>query len=183
MSARLDGRIAVVTGGAQGIGRAIVDRLHADGATVVVGDLQSPAELRLGQEAIALDVSDPSSVDAFTTEVAERHGGIDILVNNAGVMYEEHIGRSRSRSVGPNDGDQRDRSIPHGARLRPAHEGTARCGDRCFEPEHVVRWQRVRGGSRPRGPRAGDRSATPFDDPVSARAPSASAGDSHEPTV
>ncbi len=76
---KLDGRIAIVTGGAQGIGAAIADGLAAEGATVVVVDLH-PAP-----EGITADVSSEHDVQRMTDEVVDRHGGIDILVNNAGL--------------------------------------------------------------------------------------------------
>ena len=88
---RFTGKVAVVTGGAQGIGRAIAERLTADGATVVIGDVRAPSELQLGQESLPLDVTDDESVEAFIGKVAHAHGGIDIVVNNAGIMFEEHI--------------------------------------------------------------------------------------------
>lgn len=81
---RLEGRVAVVTGGAQSIGAAIADRLAAAGATVVVGDLQASET----HECLPLDVADESSVEACVGTVAANHGRLDILVNNAGIMFE-----------------------------------------------------------------------------------------------
>jgi 3-oxoacyl-[acyl-carrier protein] reductase len=79
MSGSLDGKVAVVTGGAQGIGRAIADGLEAAGATVAVADLSPPAG------GIRADVSSEEDVQRLTDEVVARHGGIDILINNAGI--------------------------------------------------------------------------------------------------
>jgi NAD(P)-dependent dehydrogenase (short-subunit alcohol dehydrogenase family) len=79
MSGRLEGRVAVVTGGAQGIGSAIADGLEAEGATVAIADLDPPPD------GIRADVSSEEDVQRLTDEVVARHGGIDILVNNAGL--------------------------------------------------------------------------------------------------
>jgi len=88
--ARQDGRIAVVTGAGQGIGRAIAEKLAADGATVVVTDINEATAKEtaaaLGGDALAVrtDVADRASVDAAVAQVRERFGRIDVLVNNAG---------------------------------------------------------------------------------------------------
>ena len=79
MSGRLDGKVAVVTGGAQGIGRAIADGLQAEGATVAVADLNPPSD------GFRADVSSEEDVQRLTDEVVARHGGIDVLINNAGL--------------------------------------------------------------------------------------------------
>jgi len=89
----LQGRSAIVTGGAQGIGRAITERLLASGAAVALWDRD--AELLTGTareladrgevSTVAVDVTDAEGVtDAFAT-TAERHGGVDIMINNAGI--------------------------------------------------------------------------------------------------
>ena len=75
----LDGKVAIVTGGAQGIGKAIADGLAREGAEVVVADLSPP------DGGIRADVSSEEDVARMVTETVERHGGLDILVNNAGL--------------------------------------------------------------------------------------------------
>jgi NAD(P)-dependent dehydrogenase (short-subunit alcohol dehydrogenase family) len=79
VSGSLDGKVAIVTGGALGIGRAIVQGLQREGATVVVADLEPP------EGGIRADVSSEADVEAMVRETVERHGGLDILVNNAGL--------------------------------------------------------------------------------------------------
>ncbi|WP_349425433.1 SDR family oxidoreductase [Microbacterium sp. LWS13-1.2] len=84
MSGQLDGLVAVVTGGASGIGAAIANVLADEGAEVAVLDRDtSGADPRFA--AFAADVSDRAGVEDAIAAVAERFGRIDILVNNAGI--------------------------------------------------------------------------------------------------
>ena len=84
---RLADRVAIVTGGAQGIGRAIAERLHEEGATVVIADRQGhdAAAADLGCMGVGCDVSQEAETLALAAAVLERHGRIDALVNNAGI--------------------------------------------------------------------------------------------------
>ena len=86
---RLEDKIAIVTGGGQGIGRAIAGKLAAEGATVVVTDLdeasaKETADALPGAIAIRADVTDRQGVQAMVGRVVEQFGRVDVLVNNAG---------------------------------------------------------------------------------------------------
>ena len=92
----LNGRVAIVTGGARGIGRAYCLGLAREGAAVVVADLNDPSpvveeiEASAGNGAaagVSVDVSDKASADAMARVAAERYGRIDVLVNNAGGIW------------------------------------------------------------------------------------------------
>jgi NAD(P)-dependent dehydrogenase (short-subunit alcohol dehydrogenase family) len=84
----LDGKVAIVTGGARGIGRAIADGLAAEGARIVVADLEG-ADEAAGRYpdgvGLTVDVSSEADVERMATDAVERAGGIDVLVNNAGL--------------------------------------------------------------------------------------------------
>ena len=88
----LDGKVAVITGAARGIGRAIAERYVREGAQVVIADLDlagsqaAAAAIGEGCVGIALDVTRQDSIDAMVAEVVSRLGRIDILVNNAGLF-------------------------------------------------------------------------------------------------
>ena len=86
---RLSGRVAVVTGGGSGIGLATARRFAAEGARVVVVDLNAEAGEaaagEVGGEPVACDVSDEAQVRALFDGVAERHGRVDVAFNNAGI--------------------------------------------------------------------------------------------------
>ncbi len=87
----LAGRNAIVTGAAQGIGRAIAARLLESGARIWLWDIDeamvvaTAAELGEGVYPMAVDVADPDAVETAAREVAQQAGQIDILVNNAGI--------------------------------------------------------------------------------------------------
>ena len=93
----LRGRVAVVTGGAAGIGAALAEALVAEGAAVVIADLPGDTlentAARLGAYAVPTDVSDAAAVDALAARVMARHGRVDLLFNNAGVGLQQSLFR------------------------------------------------------------------------------------------
>ena len=95
MTDRLNGKRAVVTGAAQGIGRGIAAAFVAEGAEVLLVDIDA-AQLaataqELGQEGLVADVSRKAEIERIFTRVSERWGGLDILVNNAGVTHAAEL--------------------------------------------------------------------------------------------
>jgi 3alpha(or 20beta)-hydroxysteroid dehydrogenase len=89
---RLDGRVVVVTGAAQGQGAAEVDVLRAAGATVVAVDVQEPAGDEPGVLHRRLDVADPDGWAELVGELAERFGAVHGLVNNAAIQRRQRLG-------------------------------------------------------------------------------------------
>jgi 3-oxoacyl-[acyl-carrier protein] reductase len=95
---RLDGKIALVTGGSRGIGKACCDALAAQGATVIVNYVKGEAAARSVAEGIVarggkadvsgFDVADSKAVDAAIDEIVKTHGKLEILVANAGIAID-----------------------------------------------------------------------------------------------
>ncbi|MEM8775146.1 MAG: SDR family oxidoreductase [Pseudomonadota bacterium] len=91
---KLQGKVALVTGGRGGIGRAICSRFEDEGATVFAADLSATGSLEDDASSAAfvqLDVTDEASVNAAMDHVAQAHGKLDILVNAAGIEIEKTI--------------------------------------------------------------------------------------------
>ena len=89
MTEALRDRIAIITGGAQGIGLAIAQCMHEAGATVIVGDLRTGSDERFHWK--ELDVADEASVRGCVEQVVKEFGAPSILVNNAGIMTETRL--------------------------------------------------------------------------------------------
>jgi 3-oxoacyl-[acyl-carrier protein] reductase len=106
---RLDGKIALVTGGSRGIGRACAEALAAQGATVVLSYVRGEAqanEVVAGivakggkAEAIGFDVADSEACEKAVEEVGKKHGGLDILVANAGIAIDGLLLRLRDEDL------------------------------------------------------------------------------------
>ncbi len=92
---KLKDKVAVITGSASGIGRAIATRLHNDGAKVVIADINLEAAQKTAKEldalALQVDVTDSKSVDNMIAEAKKEYGSIDILVNNAGIHIQKLV--------------------------------------------------------------------------------------------
>lgn len=83
---RLEGKVALVTGGAQGIGLAVVEAFVPEGAIVVAGDVKAPATAPSGWSHEHLDVSSADDWKRVVDAILAAHGRIDVLVNNAGIV-------------------------------------------------------------------------------------------------
>jgi NAD(P)-dependent dehydrogenase (short-subunit alcohol dehydrogenase family) len=93
--AKLQDKIAIITGGAAGIGKACAELFNAEGATVVVADIQDEPGQQLadaiGGAYLHVDVTDPASVETMIKSTVERYGRIDILMNNAGIDGDQAV--------------------------------------------------------------------------------------------
>jgi len=88
---RLEGKVAIVTGAASGLGRAIAERFLKEGARVAIADVKGAEQAAeaLGAHAlgVSMDVTNEKQVDEGVAQVAGRFGGVDVLVSNAGVQH------------------------------------------------------------------------------------------------
>src|SRR4051795_11861481 len=93
MAGRLEGRVAVVTGGGSGIGLATVRRFAQEGARVVIGDVDEVGSKAVAEEVdgafVACDVTDAAQVETLFATAKERYGSVDVAFNNAGISPPE----------------------------------------------------------------------------------------------
>ena len=94
----LEGKVALVTGGAQGLGLAIAQRFTDEGATVVVADLDADAAAEAaagldGASSVRANVVDEDDVQAMVAHAVDTHGRLDVLVNNAGITRDKSLGK------------------------------------------------------------------------------------------
>jgi NAD(P)-dependent dehydrogenase (short-subunit alcohol dehydrogenase family) len=93
LTQRLSGKVAVITGGASGIGFATAKRMRAEGATIVIGDIDpatgKPAAEELDGLFVPVDVADKVAVDTLFDTAASTYGSVDIAFNNAGISPPE----------------------------------------------------------------------------------------------
>ena len=96
---RFEGKVAVVTGGSNGIGRAIVAALAAEGASVVICDLVDTQYFagRAEITTVVADISDPATAEAIMAEAVDRWGQVDILVNDAAAYPTARCSRCRRK--------------------------------------------------------------------------------------
>ena len=129
---KLEGRKAIVTGGAQGIGLAIAKRLDAEGATVALFDIneelvkESAKQLTHGI-GVRCDVSSPDSIEEAVRFAAEQMGGLDIVVNNAGILPKSMI----------DDGTERDWDLTLDINLKGAFFMSQKALPYLKESEHA----------------------------------------------
>ncbi|MDX3893289.1 3-oxoacyl-ACP reductase family protein [Pusillimonas sp.] len=115
MKERLEGRVVIVTGGGHGIGKAYAARLAAEGAKVVIAEIDEKAAQAVakelsdaGHEALGVrtDVSDPASVEQMAEAAVQRFGRIDVLVNNAAIFATVPMSRSPFDEIGIDEWDR-----------------------------------------------------------------------------
>src|SRR3954469_24827188 len=110
MTNRLQDRVAIVTGGGHGIGRAYAKRLAEEGAKGLVADLDGPAGERVAAEvgglAVRTDVADENSAKEMARRAVERFGRIDILINNAAIFATIPMSRAPFDQIDPEEWDR-----------------------------------------------------------------------------
>ena len=164
MSGRFAGKSVLVTGAARGIGRATAELFAAEGARLVVNDVDEERIRALASEladagaevlAVVADVADEAHVERLVDAATAAFGGLDVAVANAGIIPLHDDRRGDPRGLGAGDGHRRPRDVPHLQARDPGDDRGRRRVDRVPELD-----------LRPRGPVAarrptGRRSSSP----------------------
>ena len=116
-SRRLDGQVAIITGGAQGLGESLARRLDSEGCSVIVADINYPAAIKVAEGlrdavAVAVDVTDEQQVDAMVRTAIEKYGKLDLLISNAAILIAKTISRFFGATMEKDDRGQPDRILP-----------------------------------------------------------------------
>ena len=93
---RLEGKVAIITGAAQGLGEALAIRLGQEGAKVVVADMNYEGAQKVAAQlpeaiAVPLNVCDPAQCDAMAKKAEETYGRVDLLVSNAAILISNAL--------------------------------------------------------------------------------------------
>ena len=95
MAGRVQDKVTIITGGASGIGEGMVRRFCAEGAKVILADIEeAPGQAiaaECGADFFALDVSSPQAWASLASKVSAEHGRLDVLLNNAGIVSQQSI--------------------------------------------------------------------------------------------
>ena len=151
----LDGKTAIITGSARGIGRATAELFAAEGAQVTINDIdgdvaeQAAGEIKGETVAVAGDLTKPGACDEVVQKTVDAFGKVDILVNNAGYTWDGAAHKMTRRAVPGHARHPHRGAVPHGARGRSAHararEGRARRrARRCSARSSTSRRSRAR---------------------------------------
>ena len=115
MAGRVEGRVAIITGGGHGIGRAYASRLVSEGASVVIAELDGAAGSAVAAElttqgyaafAVQTDVANETSVNHMAAQAIEKFGRIDVLVNNAAIFATVPMSRSPFDQISVDEWDR-----------------------------------------------------------------------------
>ena len=123
----LDGKTAIITGSARGIGRATADLFSAEGAQVTINDIdgdiaeQAAGEIKGETIAVSGDLTKPDACDEVVQKTIDSFGKVDILVNNAGYTWDGVAHKMRRRAVPGDARHPRGGAVPDGARGCPSH--------------------------------------------------------------
>ena len=130
MSLALENKVAVVTGGAQGLGEALCQRLAREGARVAVADVNEAGAQRTASSVkglgLKVDVTQEAEVKALFERTQAEFGRVDIVVANAAILIAEPIAEARRGEVARGDERQPLRQLPHNEARLPDHEGSGR---------------------------------------------------------